>query len=171
MKRLKQNNVFKKIFQKETIEQVTLFSPIKGKTIPLENVNDEMFSQKMMGDGLAIVPSKEAVYAPFDGEIIMMFPSNHAIGIEHKSNVEMLIHIGIDTVNLNGQGFTAHVKQGRKVKKGDLLVTFDSKLVRENGYDSTVMIVCTKCHDYSLEIIRTNEEVDNSSEIITLIKK
>lgn len=119
-----------------------LACPVKGQVIPVSEVKDEVFASKGMGDGVGIIPADGNVYAPFDGTIEALFPTGHAIGIS-SNGVEALIHIGINTVELGGQGFEAKVQQGDIVKKGDLLVTFDKKFIEEKGYDSTVIFVVT----------------------------
>jgi glucose-specific phosphotransferase system IIA component len=106
-----------------------IYNPIKGEIVAIDKVPDETFAQRLLGDGFAIIPTGNEVYAPADGEIAVLFPTKHAIVILTEEGVELLIHVGIDTVNLNGEGFTAHVAQGDKVKKGDLLVTFDSSII------------------------------------------
>ena len=110
-------------------------SPIDGEMKLLNDVNDEAFASKMMGDGIAVTPSNGIVYAPVSGEITMLFPTNHALGIKTKEGVELLIHIGIDTVELNGRGFTGLVKQGDVVDIGDKLIEFDVDLIKNSGYE------------------------------------
>ena len=130
-----------------------LMSVVDGKEEYLEEVNDEAFSQKMMGDGIAVVPSVGKVYAPASGRVSMLFPTYHAIGLILTDGVEVLIHIGIDTVELNGQYFESYVKQGDKVKKGDRLMKVDFKSIEKANYDITtldVMVIITQLSQYSL---------------------
>ncbi len=94
-----------------------IFSPISGEIIPLSDVQDKTFSDKLIGDGVAIIPSEGKVYAPFDGKITNIFPTKHAIGLKSDEGVELLIHIGLDTVELKGQGFISHVEEGDRVFK------------------------------------------------------
>jgi len=96
-----------------------------------------------MGSGLAIIPSDGKVYAPFDGELSVLFPTNHAIGLTSEDGLEVLVHIGVDTVKLNGQGFKNYFNQGDKVKKGDLLVEFDLDVIASNGYSSVTPVIIT----------------------------
>ena len=105
--------MFKKLFGKkeEPIKTVQLLAPITGTALSLDNVPDPVFSEKMMGDGIAIEPSEGIVVSPVDGEIIQVFPTKHAIGIRAKNGTEILIHIGLETVSLKGEGFETHVKQ------------------------------------------------------------
>ena len=115
----------------------------------MSEVNDDMFSQKMMGDGVAIEPDGETVTAPGDADVTMiMEESLHAVGLRMTNGAELLIHIGIDTVKLNGRGFTALVKAGDKVKAGTPLIRFDRKIIREAGYQTTVIMAVTNSADY-----------------------
>lgn len=124
--------MFKKIFgKKETVE--SLLAPITGKVVEIEDVPDEMFNQKMLGDGIAIEPTEGVAVSPIEGEVVQLFPSKHAVGIRGNSGLEILIHIGLETVSLNGKGFEAHVQQGDKVKAGDKLISFDIDYIRENA--------------------------------------
>lgn len=99
-----------------------IFSPISGEIIPLSDVQDKTFSDKLIGDGVAIIPSEGKVYAPFDGKITNIFPTKHAIGLKSDEGVELLIHIGLDTVELKGQGFISHVEEGDRVFKNQLIL-------------------------------------------------
>lgn len=121
----------------------SISAPVSGKVIPISEVNDPVFSQKAMGDGVGIIPDNGTVKAPADGVIETVFPTGHAVGIKTTGGYECLIHIGIDTVSLNGEGFETKVKQGDKVKKGQVLVEFDLDLIKQKGYDPTVMVCIT----------------------------
>ncbi|MCH6266400.1 MULTISPECIES: PTS sugar transporter subunit IIA [Neobacillus] len=134
--------MFKKLFgKKETT--MTLVSPITGKVVKIEDVPDQVFSQKMIGDGIAVEPTEGVVVAPMDGEIAQIFPTNHAVGIRSKDGLEILIHIGMETVAMGGEGFEGHVKQGDQVKAGDKLVTFDVELVKEKAESIISPVVIT----------------------------
>ena len=102
----------------------------------------------MMGDGAAIIPTDNHFYAPFDGTVETVFPTKHAIGLKSKDGVELLIHVGIDTVDLKGAHFTAHVNQGATVKQGDLLLDADLDAIKADGYDTTTMLVVTNTKDF-----------------------
>ncbi|MCR2823651.1 N-acetylglucosamine-specific PTS transporter subunit IIBC [Lederbergia panacisoli] len=117
--------------------------PITGEVIPLTDVPDQVFSQKMMGDGFAIIPEKGAVASPVDGEILNVFPTKHAIGIRSKQGYEILIHVGIDTVNLKGEGFTSHVKEGDNVSKGQEILTFNLDYIKKNATSAITPIIFT----------------------------
>ncbi|WP_066172297.1 PTS sugar transporter subunit IIA [Bacillus marinisedimentorum] len=121
----------------------TLVSPLSGEAVDITEVPDPTFSQKMMGDGVAIRPAGGQVVAPVDGEIIQLFHTKHAIGLRTRGGIEILIHIGLETVSMNGEGFTAHVSEGDKVKAGDLLIEFDMDLVIEKASSTITPIVLT----------------------------
>ncbi len=133
--------------------------PIEGKIIPLNQVEDDAFSQEVLGKGIAIIPSEGKVYAPFDGTVITLFPTKHAIGIVSDNGCEVLIHIGMNTVQLNGKYFTSHVQQGDKVKKRQLLVEFDIDHILQEGYNLETPVIITNTKDYSN--INTNTNKDN----------
>lgn len=115
-------------------KQTPILSPLSGKKVSLESVPDQVFSQKMMGDGFAVEPESGFVSAPVDGEVINLFPTKHAIGLKTSDGVEILIHVGIDTVELNGEGFVTHVAEGDKISAGQKLIEFDMDLIKEKGY-------------------------------------
>ncbi|MGG0662469.1 glucose PTS transporter subunit IIA, partial [Bacillus altitudinis] len=144
-----------------TRNREVIYAPIKGAVIPLAKVNDKVFSEEVMGKGAAIQPSDGKVVAPFDGQVEMIFHTNHAIGLKSDLGVEVLIHIGIDTVNLNGQHFTSHVQKGDTVKQGQLLIEFDDQSIQKAGYDTTTPVIITNSADY-LEIL-TQEGKTNPS--------
>lgn len=138
-------NLFKKLFGKkeELIQTVQLLSPLTGTAVSLNTVPDPVFSEKMMGDGIAVNPSEGLVVSPVDGEVIQVFPTKHAIGIRAKNGAEILIHIGLETVSLNGEGFETHVKQGDHVAAGDKLVTFDLDIIAEKAKSTITPIIIT----------------------------
>lgn len=125
-----------------------LVAVVDGKLISIEKVNDPVFSQKMMGDGFAIASTGDTVYACADATVSMLFPSNHAVGLALDNGMEILIHIGIETVNEEGKGFTCFCEQGKTVKKGEALVKFDRQYLEEKGYDLTVIVVFTNKDSY-----------------------
>lgn len=125
-----------------------LVAVVDGKLISIEKVNDPVFSQKMMGDGFAIASTGDTVYACADATVSMLFPSNHAVGLTLENGMEILIHIGIETVNEEGKGFTCFCEQGKTVKKGEALVKFDRQYLEEKGYDLTVIVVFTNKDSY-----------------------
>lgn len=143
--------------------------PVKGKVVPITEVKDEVFASKGMGDGVGIIPAEGKVYAPFDGTVEAVFPTGHAVGIS-ANGVEALIHIGINTVELDGKGFQAKVQQGDHVKKGDLLVSFDKAFIEGKGYDSTVVFIVTDAGDEGQLEIKTGKE-QNAMETVMCIKR
>ncbi|MCT4787384.1 beta-glucoside-specific PTS transporter subunit IIABC [Exiguobacterium aestuarii] len=129
-------------------------APLKGEVVSLETVRDEVFSSGAMGKGIAIMPSEGAVYAPFNGEIVTVYPSKHAIGLRSDTGVEVLIHIGLDTVKLNGKYFETLVTNGQKVREGDPLVRFDMDAIAREGYDTITPIIVTNT-DHYLDVLPT----------------
>ncbi|HCX2466878.1 TPA: PTS transporter subunit IIABC [Staphylococcus aureus] len=119
-------------------------APLTGEVTPLSEVPDQVFSEKMMGDGIAIKPSQGEVRTPFNGKVQMIFPTKHAIGLVSDSGLELLIHIGLDTVKLNGEGFTLHVEEGQEVKQGDLLINFDLDYIRNHAKSDITPIIVTQ---------------------------
>ncbi|HBG5346086.1 TPA: PTS glucose transporter subunit IIA [Clostridioides difficile] len=130
-----------------------LVTPVEGKVIDLSKVNDELFASKTLGDGVAIVPDNGNLYAPCDSEVVMLFETKHAIGLRTKNGAEILIHIGINTVSMNGDGFKTFVKTGDNVKEGDLLIQFDLDKISHANLDSTVMIVNNNGADYAYKVL------------------
>lgn len=131
-----------------------VLAPIKGEIISLESVNDEVFSSGAMGKGVAIIPNEGVVYAPFDGEVVTVYQSMHAIGLRSDTGVEILIHIGLDTVQLNGQHFESFVSSGQNIKAGDRLIAFDLKEIEQAGYDIITPVIVTNTASY-LDVLPT----------------
>ena len=130
-------------FKKKQNNTYMLGAVAKGKAVELKEVNDPTFNSGMLGQGVAIVPSEGKIYAPADGEIAMVFETLHAVSMTADNGVEILVHVGLDTVELKGEGFEAHVQAGDKVKKGDLLLEVDLEKVKAAGYDTiTPMLIC-----------------------------
>nr|WP_294495374.1 PTS glucose transporter subunit IIA [uncultured Mediterraneibacter sp.] len=123
-------------------------SPVKGKAIPLKEVSDPTFAEEILGKGAAVIPSEGRIYAPADGEIGMVFETLHAVSMTTDSGAEVLIHVGLDTVQMNGEGFTGHVKAGDHVKKGDLLLEVDLEKVKAAGYDTVTPVLICNTPDY-----------------------
>lgn len=131
------------------LQNETLVTPIVGDVVALADVNDPVFSSGAMGQGIAVKPSQGVVYAPADAEVSIAFPTGHAFGLKTRNGAEVLIHVGIDTVSMNGDGFEAKVAQGDKVKVGDVLGTFDSNKIASAGLDDTTMLIVTNTADYA----------------------
>lgn len=132
-----------------TLQDETIQTPIVGDVVALSNVNDPVFSSGAMGQGIAVKPSQGVVYAPADAEVSIAFPTGHAFGLKTTDGAEVLIHVGIDTVSMDGEGFEAKVAQGDKVKAGDVLGTFDSNKIAAAGLDDTTMVIVTNTADYA----------------------
>ena len=132
-----------------TLQDETIQTPIVGDVVALSNVNDPVFSSGAMGQGIAVKPSQDVVYAPADAEVTIVFPTGHAYGLRTANGAEILIHVGIDTVSMNGEGFNHKVAQGDKVKAGDLLGTFDSAKIAAAGLDNTTMVIVTNTADFA----------------------
>ena len=145
-----------------------LCSPIVGEVMALSEVNDPVFSSGVMGQGIAVKPSKGVVYAPADAEIAIAFPTGHAYGLKTDNGAEILIHVGIDTVSLNGEGFEAKVSQGDRVRAGDIIGTFDSEVIAANGLDDTTMVIITNTMDYAEVTPIATGSVTNKTRVLEL---
>ena len=160
-------NIFKKKQEPKTeIKEVTYHAFGAGKLVPLEDVPDQVFAQRMMGDGYAIELTENTIVSPVDGEVILVFPTGHAFGLKTEDGVEILLHLGIDTVELNGEGFEGQVKQGDQVNKGDLLGSFDLAVITEAGYDPDVMVIITNADQYDNVEVVADGSVDEKTAII-----
>lgn len=145
-----------------------LRSPIVGEVVAFSEVNDPVFSSGVMGQGIAVKPSKGVVYAPADAEIAIAFPTGHAYGLKTDNGAEILIHVGIDTVSLNGEGFEAKVSQGDRVRAGDIIGTFDSEVIAANGLDDTTMVIITNTMDYAEVTPIATGSVTNKTRVLEL---
>ncbi|MFR3684365.1 MAG: beta-glucoside-specific PTS transporter subunit IIABC [Enterococcus sp.] len=154
---------------KESTKQNELIfnAPVEGQVIPLSKVNDDVFASKMLGDGVAIVPSKGELYAPINGTIKMVYNTKHALGMQTEDGIEILFHIGLDTVNLEGKYFESFVSEGQRVNQGDLLIKFDLVKIKEAGFDPTTMIVITEPKNIKLNIA-TDEQVTKEEKLFVV---
>lgn len=134
-------NLFGK--KKKSANVVAVYAPADGKVMPITEVKDDVFSTKMLGDGLAVKADNGEIFAPVAGEITTVFPTKHAIGITTEQGLEILIHLGLDTVELKGEPFETLIKVGDKVKAGDPIVKMDLAKIQAAGYDDTVIVVYT----------------------------
>lgn len=146
-----------KIFKKK--EPLILYAPVTGTSIALENVPDPVFAEKMMGDGIAFIPESDTICAPCDGKVTMIANTLHAIGITAENGAEILIHIGLDTVNLNGKGFTSLVNVGDKIKIGTPLVKIDMVFMKEHEMVLTTPMVVTNTNELSMVIEEAKSHV------------
>lgn len=126
-----------------TANDVAVMSPLDGTAVPLSEVDDPVFGGGALGKGVAIRPRSGALYAPFDGTVVAAFPTGHAFGLRHADGTELLIHVGLDTVKLNGEHFTVAVTSGQEVRAGDLLVEFDTAAIEEAGFDLITPVIVT----------------------------
>jgi PTS system beta-glucosides-specific IIC component len=152
------------------VEDEVIFTPVEGEVRPLSELKDEAFASGVMGKGVAIYPKSGKIIAPTDGVVTTLFPTKHAIGITTNNGAEILIHVGMDTVELDGKHFTAKIKQGDRVKQGDLLIEFDMKSIENQGYSLITPVIVTNSGDYT-EVIETNSnEVINGDKLLTAVK-
>ncbi|WP_342252659.1 PTS glucose transporter subunit IIA [Spiroplasma endosymbiont of Amphibalanus improvisus] len=152
-------------------KDIVIYAPVSGTIKDLSKIKDDVFSEKMLGDGIAIVPDSNKFFAPMDGKLLTVFPSGHAYGIQHKKGIEMLIHIGLDTVNLNGEGFDVKVKQGDKVKTGNILVEIDLEAVSKKvpSMDTPIVFTPSTLEGREIEVVAKGKvEVGDK---IAIIKK
>ncbi|WP_235973627.1 PTS sugar transporter subunit IIA [Peribacillus faecalis] len=165
----------KKLFsnKEQTVMNEILVAPATGKLVVLEEVPDPVFSQKMMGDGLAFNPIEGEIVAPVDAKVIQVFPTKHAIGLKTENNIEILIHIGLETVSMKGEGFEVFVKEGDRVKKGQKLVTFDLDLIREKAKSTITPIVITNFGDVVEKLEKTTAEalIKGETSFMTVVPK
>ena len=133
---------------KQTLKEEVIMAPVEGEVLPLAKADDEVFASKALGEGVVIEPSSGSVVAPFDGKVVTLFPTKHAIGLVSPNGAEVLIHIGVNTVELNGKYFESFVKQGDEVKAGQPMVTFDPQSIKKAGYSAQVMVLVTNTAAY-----------------------
>ncbi len=150
--------------------RIEIASPVKGTEIPLSEVKDEVFSKNIVGKGAAVIPSEGKVYSPVDGTVASVFDTKHAIGLVSEEGVEILIHVGLDTVELGGQHFTAHVAQDDKVTKGQLLLEFDVDAIKAAGYDTVTPVVISNTDSYLDVLAADAGEINAGDMLITIVK-
>lgn len=156
---------------KPLVEKIQILAPIKGIIKDITEVPDDTFAQKILGDGVAIIPEEGKVYAPADGTVENIMDSKHGIMFRTNQGVELLIHIGLETVNLKGKYFTAHVENGAKVKAGELLVDFDLNSIKNDGYNTITPVVVTNTDDYirTVPMFKSSESVQTGDCILTIV--
>ena len=155
--------------QKSLGNEIIIASPMKGEIMPLNEVNDETFASEMMGKGVAIKPVDGKVVSPINGIVQTIFKTKHAIGLKSEDGTEILIHIGMDTVQLEGKHFKAYVKDGDKVKIGDTLIEFDTEAIEKEGYELTTPVIVTNTNDYLEVLARGVKKVNTGDAIISII--
>ena len=153
-------------FRKKIIDH-HIYAPVNGSSIPLHHVKDPVFAEKLMGDGIAFLWNEEMIYAPCNGKIIVIAATKHAIGIKADNGAEVLLHIGLDTVNLHGKGFTPLKKCGDVIKCGEPIMRVDQSFMKEKQMDLTMPMIITNTNDFTLTIASTNEVSSGKSVVIT----
>lgn len=163
--------LFKKILgTKAGIIDDKIYSPLTGEVAPLSAVNDLVFSQEMMGKGVAVIPRAGRVVAPCNGEIISVFRTRHAVTIKADNGAEIIIHVGLETVALDGKYFESHVADGERINKGDLLLTFDIDKIKEEGYEMITPVIVTNSADYQRVDKTEKNRVKDGDLLIALTK-
>ena len=154
-RRILYRGLLDKLNKRETLQNIQIqeetnvvYQPIEGNIIPLEGINDGVFSAGIMGKGCGLQPTGEQVFAPLSGTISTVADTKHAVGIESDNGIEMLIHVGLDTVSMKGKGFSVYVKEGEKVKAGQLLMSFSKKEIASAGYPDTTAVLVINADDY-----------------------
>lgn len=155
---------------KQLNNYIEIDSPVSGKVVALSEVKDDVFSKEIMGKGIAIEPTVGKVVAPFDGTVSAIFPTNHAVGLTNAEGVEVLVHVGLDTVELNGKNYTGLVKNGDTVKKGDTLVTFDIDAIKAAGYDVITPVIITNSNNF-VDVIETEQKEVNALDCLLKVFK
>ncbi|QGH33862.1 PTS glucose transporter subunit IIA [Gracilibacillus salitolerans] len=162
--------MLKNLFKKKEANS-DLMAPLTGKVIPLEQVPDQVFSQKMMGDGVAIEPTGKQVVSPVDGEVVDVFKTKHAISLKTDGGAEILVHMGLETVELDGKGFDMQVENGQKVKKGDPLATFDIDTVAAEGYKTVTPIILLNGEDFAVSNVASEQDVAAGEGVLFHVEK
>ena len=160
----------KKMFEKNA-KTISLKAVEDGRTIPMDEVNDQTFAQELLGPGIAIVPSNGTVVSPINGTIATVMDTKHAVCIQGEDGVELIVHAGLDTVELNGKYYQTYKEIGDQVKAGDVLLEFDLEEITKAGYDVTTPIVITNLGDYKITKCLTGQQVKAGEEVIQLTKQ
>lgn len=160
----------KKMFEKNA-KTISLKAVEDGRTIPMDEVNDQTFAQELLGPGIAIVPSNGTVVSPIDGTIATVMDTKHAVCIQGEDGLELIVHAGLDTVELNGKYYQTYKEIGDQVKVGDVLLEFDLEEITKAGYDVTTPIVITNLGDYKITKCLTGQQVKAGEEVIQLTKQ
>lgn len=160
----------KKMFEKNA-KTISLKAVEDGRTIPMDEVNDQTFAQELLGPGIAIVPSNGTVVSPINGTIATVMDTKHAVCIQGEDGLELIVHAGLDTVELNGKYYQTYKEIGDQVKAGDVLLEFDLEEITKAGYDITTPIVITNLGDYKITKCLTGQQVKAGEEVIQLTKQ
>lgn len=151
-------------------EKYEVAAPVKGEAVPIQQVSDPTFGEEILGKGAAVIPEEGRFYAPTDGTVTLLFDTLHAVSITSDDGVEILIHVGLDTVELKGAPFTAHVKTGDKVKKGDLLLEADLEQIRASGREIITPVIICNTSDYK-EVSTEKTGAINPGDVLLTIEK
>lgn len=160
----------RKMFEKNA-KTISLKAVEDGRTIPMDEVNDQTFAQELLGPGIAIVPSNGTVVSPINGTIATVMDTKHAVCIQGEDGLELIVHAGLDTVELNGKYYQTYKEIGDQVKAGDVLLEFDLEEITKAGYDVTTPIVITNLGDYKITKCLTGQQVKAGEEVIQLTKR
>ena len=160
----------KKMFEKNA-KTISLKAVEDGRTIPMDEVNDQTFAQELLGPGIAIVPSNGTVVSPINGTIATVMDTKHAVCIQGEDGLELIVHAGLDTVELNGKYYQTYKEIGDQVKAGDVLLEFDLEEITKAGYDVTTPLVITNLGDYKITKCLTGQQVKAGEEVIQLTKQ
>lgn len=160
----------KKMFEKNA-KTISLKAVEDGRTIPMDEVNDQTFAQELLGPGITIVPSNGTVVSPINGTIATVMDTKHAVCIQGEDGLELIVHAGLDTVELNGKYYQTYKEIGDQVKAGDVLLEFDLEEITKAGYDVTTPIVITNLGDYKITKCLTGQQVKAGEEVIQLTKQ
>lgn len=156
--------------KKNKSNEIIIYAPIAGQIKPIEKLQDKTFAEKVMGDGIAIIPTVGEVHAPIDGKISALLDTKHAYGISGEDGVELLIHVGQDTVNLKGQHFETNKKEGDEIKKGDLLGTFNIAAIVKDGYNVATPVILIAGGEYKIKE-KTSANTVNVGDVLFTISK
>ena len=147
-----------------------IYSPAIGEMIPISEVNDQMFADKLLGDGVGLILKEDLLHSPCDGMISMIAVTKHAIGITSTIGAEIIIHVGLDTVNLNGEGFEVLIRENQKVKVGEPILKIDRAFMNSKNIDLTTPMIVTNCSNFHISIIQDKKKITYKDELITISK-
>ncbi len=149
---------------------IKIGAPVTGRLVSIKEVNDPTFSDEILGKGVAVIPSDNRIYAPVSGTVTTLFPTGHAAALTSNEGVEVLIHVGLDTVKLNGKYFKTHASEGQKVEKGDLLLEADMEQIKAEGYDIITPVVICNSDDFTEIHAAEANDVAHGDDVMTLQK-
>lgn len=162
--------MLKKLFRKTNNQTINIYAPLNGKVVPLAEVPDPVFSEKMMGDGVAIIPNEGKVVSPIEGKIVHVADTKHAVGLEGADGTELLIHVGLETVALKGEGFQVSVSTGDKVSVGDELIEFDLDFIKNNVKSIVTPVVITNANQTGFHYSHTDSEIGIAAETVVITR-